>query len=97
MGQTTETVAETSGKPMRTEFRMNDEQYAFMMTVMQVARSQPVMYLSGGQPMFEDPQEIANRAWKKLGADMGFVWDSAGPGADDHSFFADAIEGRYLN
>jgi hypothetical protein len=42
--------------------------------------------------MFEDPQEIANRAWKKLGADMGFVWDSAGPGADDHSFFADAIE-----
>lgn len=47
--------------------------------------------------MFEDPQEIANRAWKKLGADMGFVWDSAGPGADDHSFFADAIEGRYLN
>jgi len=53
--------------------------------------------MSGGQPMFEDPQEIVNRAWKKLGADMGFVWDSAGPGADDHSFFADAIEGRYLN
>ena len=59
--------------------------------------TETVAEMSGGQPMFEDPQEIVNRAWKKLGADMGFVWDSAGPGADDHSFFADAIEGRYLN
>ena len=75
---------------MRTEFRMNDEQYDFMMAAMKEARSQRVMYLSGGQPMFDDPQEIANRAWKKLGDEMGFVWDTASAGNDSRSFFADA-------
>jgi hypothetical protein len=51
---------------MRKEFRMNDDQYAFMMAAMKDARNQRVMYLSGGRPMFDDPQEIANIAWKKL-------------------------------
>lgn len=78
---------------MRTEFRMNDEQYAFMMAAMKEASNSRVMYLSGGIPMFDSPQEIANRAWKKLGDDMGFVWDSASAGSDDHSFMADAKEG----
>ena len=77
---------------MRTEFRMNDEQYAFMTAAMKEARSQRVMYLSGGVPLFDDPQEIANRAWKKLAEDMHFVWDTAGAGSDDHSFFAEASE-----
>ena len=36
---------------MRKEFRMNDEQFAYMMEAMKTARSQPVMYLSGGIPM----------------------------------------------
>jgi hypothetical protein len=78
---------------MRTEFRMNEEQYAFMMAAMKEARNQRVMYLSGGIPMFDDPQEVANRAWKKLGGEMGFVWDTASAGSDDHSFFAEAREG----
>ena len=75
---------------MRTEFRMNDEQFAFMKEQMRIARDQRVMYASGGVPLFDDPQEIANRAWKKLADQMGFVWDSAGPGSDERSFFAEA-------
>ncbi len=79
---------------MRTEFRMNDEQWAFMQAQMKEARNQRVMYLSGGKPMFDDPQEIANRAWKKLADDMHFVWDTASAGSDERSFFAEAREGK---
>ena len=79
---------------MRTEFHMNDEQFPFMKERMRIARDQRVMYTSGGVPLFDDRQEIANRAWKKLAEDMHFVWDSAGPGSDDHSFFAEAREGE---
>lgn len=32
----------------------------------------PVMYLSGGMPMHNSPQENANAAWAKLGEKMGF-------------------------
>jgi hypothetical protein len=77
---------------MKREFRMSDEQYATIMAAMKEAQSQPVMYLSGGQPMFDDPQEIANRAWKKLAEEMGFVWDTAGPGSDERSFMAEPKE-----
>ena len=75
---------------MRKEFRMNDEKFAYMMEQMKVARDQRVMYASGGVPPCDDPQEIANRAWKKLAGEMGFKWDSAGPGSDDHCFIAEA-------
>jgi hypothetical protein len=80
---------------MKREFRMNDEQFATLMEAMKVARDQRVMYASGGVPMFDDPQEIANRAWKKLGAEMGFVWDSArpDPGLDERTFVATPTEG----
>jgi hypothetical protein len=74
---------------MKQEFRMNDEQFAYMAEQMKTARSQRVMYLSGGVPLFDDPQEIANRAWKHLAAEMGFVWDSAGAGSDERSFMAE--------
>lgn len=76
---------------MKQLFRMNNEQYAFMMAAMENARSQRVMYLSGGIPLFHDPQEIANRAWKELGQQMGFVWDSAEAGPDNHSFMAEPL------
>ncbi len=75
---------------MRTEFRMNDEQFAYMMEQMKLAAGQRVMYASGGMPLFEDPQEIANRAWKKLASELHFVWDSASAGSDERSFFAEA-------
>lgn len=32
----------------------------------------PVMFLSGGQPMFRSQQENANDAWAALGKKMGF-------------------------
>lgn len=77
----------------RKEFRFNDEQWAYMSEQMEIAHNQRVMYATGGVPLFDDPQEIANRAWKKLAGQMGFVWDSAGPGSgDDRSFTAD-VEG----
>jgi hypothetical protein len=78
----------------RKEFRMNEEQYTALMAAMKEAAGSRVMFLSGGIPMFDSPQEIANRAWKKLADEMWFVWDSAGPGSDDHSFTAEALEGQ---
>ena len=77
---------------MKREFRMSDEQYAAMMDAMKRAHNQPVMYLTGGIPMGRDPQEIANEAWKKLGEELGFVWDSASAGSDNHSFMAESTE-----
>ena len=73
-------------------YRMTDAQYCEMMNAMHEASNQRVMYGSGGVPLFDDPQEIANRAWKKLSGELGFVWDSAGPGPDDHSFKAEPAE-----
>lgn len=52
---------------------------------------QPVMCAAGGVPMFDDPQEIANRAWKQLAGEMGFVWDSACAGPNDRSFYAQEV------
>lgn len=72
---------------------MNDEQHALLMAAMKQASESRVMYLSGGRPMFDSPQEIANRAWKKLADEMGFVWDTASAGSDDHTFMADATPG----
>ncbi len=47
-------------------FTMDDKQSDYMFGQMASARNQRVMYASGGVPLFDDPQEIANRAWKKL-------------------------------
>jgi len=74
----------------RQEFRFDDEQWAYMTEQMKRARSQPVMFLSGGVPMGRDPQEIANDAWKKMADEMGFIWDSATAGKDERSFMATA-------
>ena len=79
---------------MKQLFRFNDEQWAYMMEQMKIARNQHVMYLPGGVPLFEEPQEIANRAWKKMGDEMGFIWDSARPGEDERSFRAEPATGQ---
>ena len=76
---------------VKREFRMNDAQYAAMMDAMKRAHIQPIMYLTGGNPMGRDPQEIANDAWKKLGEELGFIWDSASAGSDDHRFMATPV------
>ena len=78
---------------MRKEFTMNDEQFAFMQQQMAIARNQRVIYGTGGIPLFEEPQEIANRARRKLAGEMGFRWDTAGPGkSGPRSFTAEVAE-----
>lgn len=54
---------------MKHEYQMTAEDHA---ALMEACKPTPAMYLSGGQPMFDSPQENANRAWAQLGLKMGF-------------------------
>lgn len=40
--------------------------------ILDACKPTPVMYLSGGKPMYNSPQENANAAWVELGDRMGF-------------------------
>ncbi len=53
----------------RTEYEMTEAQLAALLAA---CKSTPVMFLGGGMPMFNTPQENANRAWAALGEEMGF-------------------------
>ena len=73
---------------MKKQYRMTEDQFK---TLLDSCKPTPAMWGSGGAPMFSTPQENANRAWKKLGAEMGFVWDTcedAGTG-DQRDFLAE--------
>ena len=54
---------------MTREFEMSEDD---LKTILAACKPTPVMFLSGGKPMFDSPQENANRAWKALGEKMGF-------------------------
>lgn len=54
---------------MRKDFEMTQEDLDTLLAAM---KPTPVMYLSGGTPMYNTPQENANAAWKRLGDRMGF-------------------------
>lgn len=54
---------------MGKQFTMTQEDYDDLLDQM---KPPPVMYLSGGTPMFSSQQERANSAWEKLGKKMGF-------------------------
>lgn len=41
-------------------------------TLLDASKPTRVMFLSGGQSMYDTPQENANRAWGVLGRKMGF-------------------------
>lgn len=56
------------------EFKLSDEQVDRLM-----AASRPVPYLVMCGSLPASPQENANRVWRELGEEMGFVWDSAKP------------------
>lgn len=60
----------------RQRYEMTQEQCD---TLLEACKPTPVLYVSGGQRMGPSPQENANAAWQKLGADMGFKWDSVEP------------------
>jgi hypothetical protein len=53
----------------RAEFQLTDDEMDELLSKM---RREPVMYLSGGTPMFSSQQERANDAWKALGQKRGF-------------------------
>lgn len=53
----------------RKEFEMTDAEFAELINACKPA---PLMYLSGGTPMFRTPQENANAAWARLGEKRGF-------------------------
>ncbi len=59
--------------------------------VLDACKPTPVMYLSGGIPMFNTPQENANHAWEKLGESLGFDPYSVEPivGAPQGAFMAE--------
>ncbi len=53
----------------RQDFEMTPED---LTSLLDASKPTPVMYSTGGQPMFNSPQENANLAWKRLGEKMGF-------------------------
>lgn len=59
---------------MKQDFQITQDE---LNEILEASKPTPVMYLSGGTPMFDSPQENANRVWKKLADKYGFVWDSA--------------------
>lgn len=78
---------------MRKEFQLTPEQVA---ALLEAGKPTPAMYLSGGEPMFDSPQENANRAWAKLGKELGFKYMTVRPvPGKGHEFFtAEEDDGR---
>jgi len=75
------------------EFEMTGEQLA---KLMDACKSTPVMFLSGGAPMFDTPQENANHAWELLGKELGFKHMTVSPviGKSTKFFTAESTEGE---
>jgi aromatic ring-opening dioxygenase catalytic subunit (LigB family) len=73
---------------MRVIFEMSDEDYT---ALLEACKPTPAMFLSGGTPMFDSPQENANKAWKRLGEKMGFDFQTVDPvqGKDSRWFSAE--------
>ena len=72
-------------------FEMTEDDLAVLLDA---SKPTPVMYLSGGIPMYDSPQENANRAWGDLGRKMGFDAMSVepAPGRGLRFFLAEATK-----
>lgn len=68
----------------RREFEMTAEDNK---ALLEACKPTPVMFLSGGQPMNNSPQENANEAWRKLGLKMGFDHMSVRPVSGKSTLF----------
>ena len=66
-------------------FEMTD---AELKEIMDASKPTPVMYLSGGQPMFSSAQANANHAWKLLGDKLGFDHMTVRPTGKGDKFFS---------
>ena len=70
---------------MRKQYRMTPEQLTYLLDA---CKPVPAMMLQCGPTPTQ--QDNANRAWQKLGDDMGFHWYTALPaGSDPHCFTAE--------
>lgn len=68
----------------RREYTLSDEQLGKL-----IAACQPVPYIIVGGIAPSSPQERANHAWRALGDEMGFDYDTVQPrGSDNHNFTA---------
>jgi hypothetical protein len=59
---------------MRSEFKMTTQQFK---TLKESFKPVPMIMLQCGNP--QSQQENANDAWRNLGDEMGFIWDTARP------------------
>jgi hypothetical protein len=69
---------------MRKGYEMSEADLAKLIEAM---RPQPVMYLSGGMPLFKSVQENANEAWAELGSRLGFDYMTVRPNGKGDRFF----------
>lgn len=70
-------------------YTMTQEQFDKM--IEQIHDSPPLMMIGGTLP--RSPQERANDAWRALGREMGFRWDTALPyGSNKLMFEAQPLE-----
>lgn len=76
----------------RITYELTDGQ---LIRLLDASKPVPAMALSGGQPMFGTPRENAEREWQRLGAELGFKWQTARPipGRDHRFFTAEKVDG----
>ena len=67
-------------------YTMTKEQYQ---QILDASKPTPVMFLTGGQPMFDTPYENAMRAWRNLGKELGFDYESVQSTSNKYKFIAE--------
>lgn len=72
----------------RTNYEMTEADHV---TLIEACKATPVMFLSGGQPMSDSPQQNANRAWAELGKRMGFDSETVQPISGKGTRFFSAV------
>ncbi len=75
---------------MKKQFELTEAEFNELMEI--AKNPTPYMLGSGGVELFESQQERANRVWKRIGMERGFVWDSCeSSGADPKCFLAEPV------
>lgn len=65
---------------------------AQLRVLLEAAQPTPVMYLTGGKPMFPSPREQSDAAWRQLGEELGFHWETVNPIRGKGQRFFTAVE-----
>ena len=74
-----------------TNFEMTQAQ---LDEILDACKPTPVMYLSGGKPMFNTAYENAMYAWEKLGLELGFKHLTVNPNGKGDRFFSAVTTNR---